>query len=145
MKYQKDNKGKEPPRKKLVLDSGTGTDTKDDTLPFKTSPLSDKVTGDDSDYSMDPHDVDNIIEDTDGVSANPKDNDNENNNMLDCIIAEEYCEEEVVLHLPPIGDKLVVVATKWLCVRPPKEKVKEFFKQCMLPSNVEGLKPVRMS
>ena len=95
---------------------------------------------------MDPQDADNMI---DGpahvIAASKNDNDTDNNHMLDCIIAEEYCEDEVIPTLPPIDDKLAVVVTKWLRVRPAKDKIKEFFKQCMLPSNVDGLKPVKIN
>ena len=40
---------------------------------------------------------------------------------------------------------MAAVLTKWLHTRPPREKIKDMFKECMLPSNVEGLQPVRIN
>ena len=63
----------------------------------------------------------------------------------DSIIEDEYCEEVVILHLPPAEEKLAKVMTNWLQVAPSHEKVKDMFKCCMIPENIEGLAPVRIS
>ena len=64
---------------------------------------------------------------------------------LDSILTEEYCEEVPPVGLPPIDEHLSKILTKWLRVLPSKEKTKELFKQCLLPENVPGLKPVRIN
>ena len=38
--------------------------------------------------------------------------DNNNSNTLESIIAEEYCDKEVISILPPIDEKLALVLTK---------------------------------
>ena len=64
---------------------------------------------------------------------------------VESIISEEYTEDEIVPQLPPIDEKLSAMFTKWMCVVPSRDKVKELFKQCMLPTNVPGLNPVRIN
>ena len=91
---------------------------------------------------MDDSEADAYIDGSDNdctVPGNVKDN------ALDTIIAEEYNEEEIAPRLPSIDAKLAVVVTKWLHTLPARDKVKELFKNCMLPSNVEGLQPVKIN
>ena len=79
-------------------------------------------------------------------SAEPVDGNSIDDNItVDSIINEDYCEEETVPQLLPINSKLSDLLTKWLHNAPSREKIKDLFKQCMLPSNVSGLKPVRIN
>ena len=145
MKY-KDNDGKtavgpQPKHRRMILDGETGAGAHDDTLPLRKKG-SDEVSDGGSDFSVDPHDAEDIIEDGHGVIPRPKDS---NPTAFDSLILDEYCEEEITPSLLPIDDKLSAVVTKWLRIRPPREKIKKMFKECMLPSNVEGLKPIRIN
>ena len=70
---------------------------------------------------------------------------NVKDNALDAIISEEYNEEQILPCLPSIDAKLPVVVTKWLRTLPARDKVKELFKNCMLPSDVEGLQPMKIN
>ena len=145
MKY-KTKGGKDGPSKKktkIVLDGEVGASPHDDTLGSEDENAPSDHCGS---YS-DAEDIinDNHIDNDTHVGNIVPHDDVTNNNALDTIIAEEYCEEEVVPQLPPIDDKIASVLTKWLCVLPPREKVKEMFKQCMLPSNVDGLQPVKIN
>ena len=132
-------------RCKMVLDGETGMGPQDDTMPLQNQ-APDEVSDGGSEFSMDSHEAEDIIEDGhgSGVVPSPKDT-NCNSTAFDNLISDEYCEEEVVPSLPPIDEKLAIVLTKWLRVCPPREKIKEMFKECMLPSNVDGLKPVRIN
>ena len=129
-------------RRKMVLDGETGTGPQDDTMPLQNQ-APDEVSDGGSEFSKDSHEAEDIIEDGhgSGVVPSPKDT-NSNSTAFDNLVSDEYCEEEVVLSLPPIDEKLATVLTKWLWIRPPREKIKEMFKECMLPSYVDGLKPV---
>ena len=145
MKY-KTKSGKDGPstkKTKLVLDGEVGASPHDDTLGSEDENAPSDHCGSYSD-AEDVINDNNIDHDTHVGTAVPHD-DVTNNNALDAIIAEEYCEEEVVPQLPPIDDKIASVLTKWLRVLSPRDKVKEMFKQCMLPSNVEGLQPVKIN
>ena len=105
---------------------------------------SDEVSEPGSVLSMDSSEADAYIDDADNVSDSAAPS-NVKDNALDAIIAEEYNEEQILPRLPPIDDKLAVVVTKWLHNLPSRDKVKELFKNCMLPSNVEGLQPVKIN
>ena len=129
-------------RDQLVLHSDNKVSSLDDTLNDGRSEVSDdnsvcSVGDNDSVHSVSDHEVDELL----GQPVPVMDD----NVTVDSIINEEYCEEESVPHLPPIDDKLSELLTKWLCNAPSREKIKELFKQCMLPSNVEVLKPVRIN
>ena len=64
---------------------------------------------------------------------------------LDVLLLSEYCEEEKRPSLPPVPSKLAAIVTSWLRTAPKKEKIKELFKDALLPDNVEGLTPVRIN
>ena len=66
-------------------------------------------------------------------------------NALQELISEEYCEATPSYTLDPIDPKLAQILTGWLRNIPPREKVKAMFKECMLPVNVDGLNPVRIN
>ena len=122
-------------KSKIVLDGEVGASAHDDTL------ASDNEDG--SVQSGNYSDAEDILDgDVDHVITPPK---GDKVDALDSIIAEEYCDEEVAPHLPPIDDKLAVVLTKWLRSLPPRDKIKEMFKHCMIPSNVEGLQQVKIN
>ena len=107
--------------------------------------------------SMDTHELDELI-DGDIPAENPEmllngyDSDKENidptqelcKNKVDVdgIISEEYCEDEITPKLPPVNSKLEKCITTWLHSLPSRDKVKELFKVCLLPENVQGLQPV---
>ena len=122
-------------KSKIVLDGEVGASAHDDTLP------SDNEDG--SVQSGNYSDAEDILDgDVDRVITPPK---GDKVDALDSIIAKEYCDEEVAPHLPPFDDKLAVVLTKWLRSLPPRDKIKEMFKHCMIPSNVEGLQQVKIN
>ena len=129
-----------------MLDGEVGASPHDDTIQSSD----DKNENAPSEHCGSYSDAEDIINDNNVDSAIQVGNivppeEVTNNNALDAIIAEEYCEEEVAPHLPSIDDKIASVLTKWLRVLPPRDKVKEMFKQCILPSNVEGLQPVKIN
>ena len=128
--------GDEPPRKKVVLAGEVGADSRDNTLADDNREVSD----DGSECSSYSH-ADAVINDRANVLISK----NDKSCTLDAIISEEYDDEEVIPQLPPIDEKLAVVLTKWLRVLPPRDKVKELFRQCMLPINVDGLQPVKIN
>ena len=126
--------GKTKKKKKdeqLVLDGDWGGSSHDDTIRDSGSEVSDSV------HSSDEEEIDSLI----GDPPAPVDD----NITVDSIINEDYCKEEMVPHLPAIDSKVSELLTKWLWNAPSHEKIKELFKQCMLPVNVEGLKPVRIN
>ena len=109
--------------------------------------------------SMDTHELDELI---DGEPAgNPEmllngyDSDKENIDPtlqlckksfdVDGIILDKCCEDEIIPKLPPVNSKLEKCVTTWLHSLPSREKVKELFKDCLLPENVQGLQPVRIN
>ena len=110
--------------------------------------------------SMDTHELDKLI-DWDIPTGNPEmllngyDSDKENvdptqqlckkNADVDGIILEEYCENGVTLKLPPVNSKLEKCITTWLRSLPSRDKVKELFKDCLLPENVQGLQLVHIN
>ena len=115
----------------MVLDADRGASTHDDTVQDSGSEVSESM------HSLDEEEADALI----GRPSAPVDE----NITVDSIINEDYCEEETVPHLPPIDSKLSDLLIKWLHNAPSREKIKDLFKQCMLPSNVSGLKPVRIN
>ena len=133
---RQDNRKEEPPRKQLILDGETGASPSDRTLGV------DEVSDSGSVLSMDSSEAGAYIDGRDNdctVPGNVKDN------TLDAIIAEEYNEKQILPRLPSIDAKLAAVVTKWLRNLPAWDKVKELFQNCMLPSNVEGLQPVKIN
>ena len=84
----------------MVLDGKTGTGPHDDTMPLR-SKAPDEVSDDGgSEFSVDPREAEDIIEDGQGSGVIPRPKDS-NSAALDCLILDEYCEEEVVPSLPP--------------------------------------------
>ena len=128
----------------MVLDGETGACSTANTAQNTPQKDIDKVSDGGSHYSLDDNDVEDVIEHRDS-QVNNSAKDDKSGDVLSSIISEEYCEEEVNFELPPIDDKLATVLNKWLRQLPSREKVKELFKQCMLPNNVEGLRPVKIN
>ena len=122
----------------LVLDGdkSSSTSAHDDTIPDSGSEVSDSM------HSSDEEEVDALIN---CPSAPVDDNVGDDNITVDSIINEDYCEDETVPQLPAIDSKLSELLTKWLRNAPSRDKIKDLFKQCMLPCNVDGLKPVRIN
>ena len=130
--------------KSLTLDGETSANPHDDTIPNNSdhddnnSEVSDVA----SLNSLDNLELDEVID----IGHNPNgDSAKDNSVTINSIVEDEYNDEEQTQTLPPVEGKLSELLTKWLRVAPPREKVKELFKQCMLPDNVEGLKPVRIN
>ena len=67
------------------------------------------------------------------------------NVALNNLIAEEYCQVAPTTTLEPIDSKLAKILTSWLRDMPPHDKIKELFKDCMIPINVDGLNPVKIN
>ena len=82
-------------------------------------------------HSSDEEEADALIN---SPSAPVDDNVIDDNITVDFIINEDYCEDETIPHLPPIHSKLSELLTKWLHNAPSREKIKDLFKQCMLPN-----------
>ena len=142
LKYQNctgTGKKEAPPKKKLILDGETGALPANDTLSD-----SDEVSEPDSVLSMDSSEADAYIDDSNNVNDSTAPT-NVKDNTLDAIIVEEYNEEQILPRLPPIDAKLAVVVTKWLRNLPSRGKVKDLFKNCMLPNNAEGLQPAKIN
>ena len=116
----------------------------DDTIPGENThlPPDDEVS--DNSSELDLSDIDKVIDRT-NISTMISNNGPGNSDVLSVLISDEYCEDEPVSHLPPIDENLSKILTKWLKVTPPRDKVKDFFKQCLLPCNVEGLLPVKIN
>ena len=67
------------------------------------------------------------------------------NELVDKIIAKEYVEEIPDTYLEPVSELLSSNITKW-CRNPPKrDEVKNLFKDCMCPRNIEGLQQVTIN
>ena len=130
-------------KKSVVLDGETGTSSTANTQQNTPQKEVDEVSESGSHYSMDDRDVEDVIESRRHTVTAPLND--KSADVLSSIISEEYCEEEVNFELPPIDGKLANVLNKWLRNLPSRDKVKELFKQCMLPNNVEGLRPVKIN
>ena len=130
--------------KNLTLDGETSANPHDDMIPH--SPDHDDKDSEVSDVaslnSLDNDGLDKVIDLSHGPSNDPTEDENV---TIDSIVDTEYNEEEPSQTLPPVEKKLSNLLTKWLRIVPSRDKVKELFKQCMLPTNLEGLKPVRIN
>ena len=135
-------------KKKDQLVIGPGNESMNDTLPCEEDGASDDRGSEVSERSMDENDIVNIVGsgvDIVGSGANVSQIVEDECVTVELIIEDEYCEDEAVPHLPPVDTKLAKVLTEWLRVAPPRDKVKEYFKRCMIPENVDGLLPVRIN
>ena len=131
-------------KKTMVLDGETGASSSANTRQNTPRKDIDEVSDGGSHYSMDDHDVEDVIDCHGSNVANPA-KDDKSGDVLNSIISEEYCEDKVSFEIPPIDTKLAEVLNKWLRNLPSRDKIKELFKQCMLPNNVEGLHPVKIN
>ena len=61
------------------------------------------------------------------------------------ILDTEYGDEVPPPTLPPVSKQLAKTVTKWLRVSPKRETIKTYFKQALLPDNVDGLKLVKIN
>ena len=129
-----------PPKKQLIVDSSACSVT-EETLPM------DDVSDDISEHSFDDlSDAEEALDVADELPPEPeKCEDCTENDTLDTLIAEEYTEVETLPHLPAIDVKLANILTTWLHTLPSREKVKQLFMKCMLPCNVDGLRPVKIN
>ena len=97
-------------------------------------------------YSDDDNDLmDELIEsqsDKDKETVHGKDS---LNNLVDKIITDNYVNEVPDPYLEPVSSLFAEHVTKW-CRNPPKrEELKEMFKDCLCPRNIEGLQSVRIN
>ena len=63
----------------------------------------------------------------------------------DDLFTENYLVDPPVTHLPPISDTLASAITQWCRIPAKKDKIKEMFKQSLVPQNIEGLHPVHIN
>ena len=136
-----DGNSKAPPRKQLVVDS-SACSVGDNTLPM------DEVSDDVSERSFDDlseaEEALDVADDSTSETPEKCDGCTESD-TFETLIVEEYTEVETSPNLPAIDVKLVNILTNWLRTLPSREKVKDLFKKCMLPCNVEGLRPVKIN
>ena len=125
----------------IVLDSENNTSPTDNTLPHDDS--GSEVSDHDSNSSMDHAEADNQLD----LHHNEHllNNKESEDVTIESILLNEYEEIEVPTHLPPVSEKLASFLTEWLRTPPSRKRVKEFFKQCMVPVNIDGQNPVRIN
>ena len=139
------NDAKGPKRRRLTIGS-KACNVHDDTIPVNE--VSDENS---SNSSFAISEADELLDDVEVASITSRNDSDEefdpekDADTLENIITEEYLEVETSPHLPAIDVKLARIITKWLRTLPSREKVKELFKECMLPCNVDGLKPVKIN
>ena len=136
----------------LQLDGSTAADPLDETVPVEDQDNQDRTShlDDVGDLAGDDVSLHSSRSDEDFAALDELINDNRVENTSDSnavseLIHAEYCETIPVQELPPIDSELSKIVTSWLRVTPSREKVKDLFKECLLPSNVEGLHPVRLN
>ena len=61
------------------------------------------------------------------------------------IICQDYVVKELVYYLDPVSQVLADTVTDWCRTPAKREEVRNQFKVCMLPQNVEGLRPIRIN
>ena len=61
------------------------------------------------------------------------------------ILHAEYGEDKPPLKLPPVSEPLAKTVSKWLCVTPGRDQIKELFHECLTLENVEGLQQVHIN
>ena len=97
---------------------------------------------------MDDDELDHLI---DGPDIN---NDNIQNNSstttpvittTNSILNREYGEELSPPSLPSVSEQLANAFSKWACVTPSRDLVKDLFKEINGPDNVKGLEPVHIN
>ena len=78
---------------------------------------------------------------------NDSKNDGQNASQIEieAILNKDYDQVVVKPTLPPVSQRLADAVTRWCHVMPPCDKIKEFFKNTLLPENVDGLKPVHIN
>ena len=141
-RYNRQHKGKKD-KDALVLDGETNANPADDTIPHDDS--GSEVSDHDNPY-MNNGDADDMLDLADHTKpSNSKINNSAINTSVGSIISEEYEEVEPSSNLPAIDLKLSEIVTKWLRAAPPRERIHELFKDCMLPENIEGLLPVKIN
>ena len=69
----------------------------------------------------------------------------DNSTTMEDILNREYEVSVPTMTLPPVSEKLARNLMKWLREAPSRDKTKEFFAQCLIPENVEGLLPVKIN
>ena len=93
--------------------------------------------------SAELHELDNIIGGGGGTRIIPNSNVHDHApGSVDTILHQDYCEEVQKPMLPPVSEGLASIINTWARVAPKKEKIKEMFKQALLPENIPGLSPV---
>ena len=114
--------------------------------------MDDEVSDMESCRSVNSEEMDDLLSQSDG---DPSDLDNKDHEIIlanrqcdrsiDAILAREFGGEPPQTSLPPVSEKLAKAVTEWMRVTPKQEKIKEMFKEALVPENVEGLMPVRIN
>ena len=118
----------------------------------RTDSMDDEVSDIASVGSINSEDVDDLLsngeEDLDDLDG--KDNEiilanRQCNVSTDAILAREFGVEEPRPSLPAVSEKLALAVTSWMRNTPKREKIREMFREALVPENVEGLLPVRIN
>ena len=118
----------------------------------RTDSMDDEVSDIASVGSINSDDVDDLLsngeEDLDDLDG--KDNEiilanRQCNVSTDAILAREFAVEEPRPSLPAVSEKLALAVTSWMRNTPKREKIREMFREVLVPENVEGLLPVRIN
>ena len=86
--------------------------------------------------------VTNNLDDTCTTTPNKT---NDKGDDVDKLFADNYIDPQPVVELAPVSELLAHNLTTWCRQNPKREQVKSMFKECLCPSNVEGLKPVKIN
>ena len=140
-RYNRQHKGKKD-KDGLVLDGETNANPADDTIPHDDS--GSEVSDHENPY-MNNGDANDMLDLVDHTKPSSKTDNGTFNTSVGSILSEEYEEVEPSSNLPAIDLKLSEIVTKWLRAAPPRDCIRELFKDCMLPENVEGLLPVKIN
>ena len=93
----------------------------------------------DNNNGSNPENIENIEGDGNVGHSDPSTG---NTSSTDQLFKDIYVEKEVSMYLEPVSDLLAATVTKWCRLPPKRDETKNFFKECLIPQNVEGLKPV---
>ena len=140
-RYNRQHKGKKD-KDGLVLDGETNANPADDTIPHDDS--GSEVSDHENPY-MNNGDANDMLDLVDHTKPSSKTDNGTFNTSVGSILSEEYEEVELSSNLLAIDLKLSEIVTKWLRAAPPRDCIRELFKDCMLPENVEGLLPVKIN
>ena len=122
--------------------------------PLNTEEEAGEVSEPDEGLSDGASDIDGLLDaslhDDDGIPSEPDESHDVPASSsvaltVDEILNRDYGGEAPRPSLPPVSGKLAETVTQWLRVVPSWEKIKDLFKQTLIPENVEGLKTVKIN